>query len=100
MVDYSINKPMFVYANKDKFWLVWDGQPIEIKDYQVSSFNITIGPDSPCVEFSIDLIGLVINYGKKGNVDASDFYNIEECKQLSKVIQRKFDKILEKEKEE
>ena len=96
MVNYDTHKQMFIYANKDKLWLVWDGQPIEIKDYYINSMDMSIGPNDPYIEFSFDLIGLTTKYIDKGKVDVSDFYDMEECKKLSKIIQRKFDKLLEK----
>ena len=89
---------MFIYANKDKLWLVWDGQPIELGSYAVSAFNWNMGLDSPYVDVSIDIVGQMSNTVQHDkSVDVSDFYDMEECKKLSKIIQRKFDKLLDKE---
>jgi len=105
------DKDFFIYGNSDKLWIVFNGGVIELKDYIVSQFDFTIdsggfdcellGGDStfcrgqPCAELSLNIIPL--EFGQSyDNVDISDFYDIEECNKLSKIIQRKFDKIMEK----
>ena len=49
------------------------------------------------MEFDLHALVQDATFENKENVDVSDFYDMEECKKLSKIIQRKFDKILEKE---
>jgi len=106
-------KDFFIYGNGEKLWVVMDNQILEIKDYMIDSFNFTV--DTGMIEqemlggdiypmygrrtMEFDLHALVqdATFENKEHIDVSDFYDIEECKKLSKIIQRKFDKILEKE---
>jgi len=48
------------------------------------------------ISFSLDGISNDVTYLNKGNVDLSDFYEMEEIKKLSKIIQKKFRMINEK----
>jgi hypothetical protein len=106
------SKNFFIYGNGEKIWIVFDEQIIEIKSYVIDSFDFSI--ERNCVEqeligcpepylvegrtsmgFGLHAIVDDASFKEKKNVDVSDFYSIEECKKLSKIIQRKFDKILE-----
>ena len=106
-------KDFFIYGNGEKLWIVMDNQIIDIKDYIIDGFNFTVetgmieqtmlGGDAypmygrRTMEFDLHAIVTDATFEIKDNVDVSDFYDMEECKKLSKIIQRKFDKILEKE---
>jgi hypothetical protein len=117
MVVSSITpKDFFIYGNGKKLWVVIDNQIIEIKNYMIDSFNFTmdrncqevnlIGGDSfnifgrPDMTFDLHAQVVDASFINKENVDVSDFYDMEECKTLSKIIQRKFDKILEESKDD
>jgi len=101
----------FIYGNKDKLWIVMDDQILELKQYMIDNFAFTLhnnvshmqllGGDTFDIqgmrEMEFDLHAIVTDatYKDAKKIDASDFYDMEECKTLSKIIQRKFDKILE-----
>jgi len=108
-------KDFFIYGNGEKIWVVNGNSIIEIKNYMIDSFSFTMNTNPIVHEFlngtsatmygqkemEFDLHALVLdaNWMDKENIDVSDFYTIEEAKKLSKIIQRKFDKILEKKDE-
>ena len=112
MVSTSIQpEDFFIYGNGKKLWVVMNKQIIEIKNYMIDSFNFSIdrgiekmnfgdGSMMPIctrqtMEFDLHAIVADANMMVKDKVDVSDFYTIDEAKKLSKIIQRKFDKILE-----
>ena len=109
-------KDFFIYGNGKKLWVVLNNQIIDIKDYMIDSFGFTIdngyveqellgGATMPMfgrqtMEFDLHAVVTDATFETKENVDVSDFYDIEECKNLSKIIQRKFDKIFEESEKE
>lgn len=112
MVDNIYSpKDFFIYGNGEKLWVVMNESIIEIKNYEIDSFMFSIINNTQPLyllggiteniytnrEMEFELHALVsdANFMEKKNVDASDFYTLEECKKLSKIIQRKFDKLLE-----
>lgn len=117
MVSLSLQpKDFFIYGNGKKLWVVFGDTVLDIKDYMIDSFNFTvnqpmieqqlIGGDTFSMagrrEMEFDLHAIVTDaiVQNKEGLDVSDFYDMEECKNLSKIIQRKFDKILEVNNEE
>ena len=110
--DVTYPKDFFIYGNGSKLWVVMGDSLIEIKDYMIDNFNFTIdrgivenellgdvgnyfGYCKPNMEFDLHAIVTDADMIHKENIDVSDFYTVDECKKLSKIIQRKFDKILE-----
>lgn len=80
----------------------WKERIYDEIDRNCQEINFWDGSKATCVmgkpDMAFDLHAIVMesSFINKENVDLSDFYNVEECKKLSKIIQRKFDKMLEK----
>ena len=98
-------KDFFIYATQDKLWIVLNDQIWEFKNYFPTSVDVSINHDvyddftgddvipmigTKEISFSLDGISEDFSFVDKKSVDLSDFYEMEEMKKLSKIIQKKF----------
>ena len=102
-------KDFFIYATRDKLWIVLGAQIWELKNYYPTSVDVTVNnnlfenfliDDSVVhmagnreISFSLNGKSADFSFLERKDVDLSDFYEMEEMKKLSKIIQKKFRKL-------